>query len=143
MDEQPKRRLKLLNEVLPAPVADPIGSPRARTLAHFQRLTSAAVIAAAACSKDPGNEQMRGNPNSVSPGYAVVDPLPPPPRDHGDASVVHATPPPTGIPPLPSAQSVPVRPPKHPRGYAVVDPLPHPPDTTNKKKNKNDPFGDL
>ena len=138
-----KRRLKLMNEVLPSPGPEVSDSPRARTLAHLARLMSAAALASA-CSKDPDP--------GLTIGYQVVDPLPhPSDTNTGRKDSGLAPPPPTGIPENAaggapghvterSTGGAKTKPPKRmDRGYAVVDPLPSPP--SSAKPPKGDPFG--
>ncbi|HEY3254506.1 MAG TPA: hypothetical protein VGJ91_11170 [Polyangiaceae bacterium] len=138
-DEKPRRRLKLMNEVLPSPSAAPDATgPRARTLSHLQRLMSAAALLAA-CNKETAG------PGPA--GYGVVDPMPPPAQDHNkpDGSALpdaaDATAPTASVTPAPSASSAgPVasasasatpnkvvpKPPPIGHGYGVVDPMPTP-----------------
>ncbi len=104
----------MLPEVLPDPrrTAAPSG-PRARTVAHMQRLLAAAtalgVVGAAgatttACGKTtkvPGEDDAKdgggkanpdqGSSSGNSSGYAVVDPMPPPAHCAGVAQLVRAT----------------------------------------------------
>jgi hypothetical protein len=76
-----RRRLKLMNEVLPAPPPQsPNGDPRERTLKRLGRLVAAATTAAAVSNCHAGDGS----------GYAVVDPMPPPPQCDGLAQSIHA-----------------------------------------------------
>jgi hypothetical protein len=76
------RRLKLLNEVLPAPppAAGTNGDPRQRTLKRLGRLVAAATTVAAVSNCHGGD----------GGGYGVVDPMPPPPQCDGLAKSIHA-----------------------------------------------------
>lgn len=65
---EPKRRLGLMPEILPTPPGSPAGGPRDRTLAHMKKLI---VMATAAVAMD-------GCKDGSTPGYGVVDPMPPP-----------------------------------------------------------------
>jgi hypothetical protein len=77
-----RRRLKLLNEVLPAPppAGGTNGDPRQRTLRRLGRLVAAATTAAAVSNCHGGD----------GGGYGVVDPMPPPPQCDGLAKSIHA-----------------------------------------------------
>lgn len=76
-----RRRLKLLPEVLPAPPPQsPNGDPRERTLKRLGRLVAAATTAAAVSNCHAGDGS----------GYAVVDPMPPPPQCDGLSQSIHA-----------------------------------------------------
>jgi hypothetical protein len=75
-----RKRLKLLPEILPAPPPQsPNGDPRERTLKRLGRLVAAATTAAAVSNCD-----------AVGSGYAVVDPMPPPPQCDGLSQSIHA-----------------------------------------------------
>ena len=77
--DAPKKRLKLLPEVLPAPPATSELSPRQRTLNTLGRLVAVATAAAVMTGcKDKGS------------GYGVVDPIVPPARCTGLAETVRA-----------------------------------------------------
>ncbi|HET9932319.1 MAG TPA: hypothetical protein VFQ35_16560 [Polyangiaceae bacterium] len=136
-----RRRLKLMNEVLPSPTNAGASSPRARTLLHMQRLLSATAFAVA-CSKQTAPEP---------PGYGVVDPMPTPARDRDEPDASAPIPVPISDPkvdggtaqfaePPPSASQS-AKPPKgkppkqpEPPGYGVVDPMPPP-----AKRNRSEP----
>lgn len=104
----------MLPEVLPAPAraaAPPsVSSPRARTMAHLQRLVATAAalgittgasaleIACGKSTKVPGDTEGDGKGGPPVPpnkgntsGYAVVDPMPPPAHCAGVAMLVRAT----------------------------------------------------
>jgi len=113
-----KRKLGLLNEVLPSPQRVSASSPRARTMAHMHRLmTVAAAAGALACTKEGSNDTIKADdqkkpkntadPTSTptdtvsttptttavptNPGYVVVDPMPAPAKCAGAASTISAT----------------------------------------------------
>jgi hypothetical protein len=119
-----KRRLKLLNEVLPKPTVgqEPHG-PRARTLTHMQRL-----LALAAASATLGSGCPDKSPGS---GYGVVDPIPSPPTapvppaSAITSATASATAPPTATAPPP---------PTYNPGYGVVDPMPPPPPDGGRRR---------
>jgi len=136
-DETPRRRLKLMNEVLPSPTASDATSPRARTLSHLQRLMSAAALLAACNKQSPGTGQ---------PGYGVVDPMPPPALDRdkpdsGAAADASAATPTSSVAsplairsavPVASSSAAPPNPPPIGHGYGVVDPMPTPAQRVHK-----------
>lgn len=106
------RKLRVLPEVLPAPIPLSEESPRARTVAHMRRLLGvAAATAAMSCSKedpmivktpddvvkkkpDPPPDPPKPAPSpspSIDPGYMVVDMLPPPAACDGASSSIKAS----------------------------------------------------
>jgi len=101
----------VMPEVLPDPRhARGVSSPRARTMAHMQRLVATAAALGATtglaavdlgCGKTtkvPGDNEPDGKGGTPKPpdtgntsGYAVVDPMPPPAHCAGVAQLVRAT----------------------------------------------------
>ncbi|MEP7124768.1 MAG: hypothetical protein ABJE95_27820 [Byssovorax sp.] len=135
MSDQEKRRLRLMNEVLPEPAPSGEGSPRQRTLANMQRLLALAAAGAAlgaGCSK-PTEPSTITTPSAESASTTAAPSASAPPSA---APTTVATAPPTTAPAAsvvvaPSASTRPPPPPPHVtavpvRGYGVVDPLPRP-----------------
>jgi hypothetical protein len=110
-DTKSKRHLRLMSEVLPKPDRASETGPRARTLAHMQRLLTVAAAAGAlgtACTKETTSDTITGDP---SKDRAAVDP-----------SAAGAT----AVQKPNTAATAPEETPGGPAGYGVVDPLPSP-----------------
>lgn len=137
MADPDKRRLRLMNEVLPEPSPSAEGSPRQRTLANMQRLLALAATGAAlsaGCTKPtevPTSPEhpvesaaTTATPSATSSDAAgvptTVATAPPTSTAKPSASVVVAPSASTPPPPPPHVTATPVR------GYGVVDPLPRP-----------------
>ncbi len=130
MADPEKRRLRLMNEVLPEPPPSPAGSPRQRTLANMQRLLALAATSAAlgaACTKPTETPTSPDHPveSAATAGDASATPTAvattlPTATAKPSASVVVAPSASAPPPPPPHVTAVPVR------GYGVVDPLPRP-----------------
>jgi hypothetical protein len=81
-----KKKLKLLNEVLPQPEPVGKGGPRARVLRHAAKIAASTAVAAGCFSNGYGVVDPLPNPSDAGPrtdsgqdtGYGVVDPLPTP-----------------------------------------------------------------
>ncbi len=121
----PKRSLKLLPEVLPAPISVASSTrattPRERTMHHMKRLVAATAMLGAAsgpaCSKPEGvapppdvPPQGKGTPNASA---SSAETAPPPPTSATPPVVASATTHASNVPPPPPT-------------YAVVDPMPPP-----------------
>lgn len=130
-----KRRLKLMNEVLPTPAPIEARSARARTLSHMQRLltVSAAGAAIAGCTKpdpaadagaspDKGASTTTTTTTTASAPAATASEASPPPLPTASASAA----PTVSASVAPSASAAPKWPPKR-YPVPVVDPLPRPP----------------
>lgn len=114
----PKRKLRILPEVLPTPGPAPTSRPRERTVARMRTLLAAAATTSAAfgCSRREAEAPIGPDPKGTikkiekedevvnvkdaatplpdptdDPGYGVVDPMPPPPECPGLAATVKAT----------------------------------------------------
>jgi hypothetical protein len=111
-DTKSKRHLRLMSEVLPRPDRASATGPRARTLAHMQRLLTVAAAAGAlgaACTKEATSDTIQtGDP---SKDRTAVDPS----AAGTTTSQIPST-----------VATAPEETPGGPTGYAVVDPLPSP-----------------
>lgn len=144
--DRPKKRLTLMNEVLPDPTQnqDGAGSPaavRTRTLEHMKRLLAgtAAASALVGCSSDGAQPEPKGSAQSSSkPATSASASATASATASSTASAeatasvsasasASATP---GASAVPSATVKPsataIKPPPHPTGYMVVDPMPNP-----------------
>jgi hypothetical protein len=99
-------RKRILPEVLPAPTALPVDSPRERIMDHLRRLRTVAAAGAtlAACETSSGEE--------------------PAMQQQGAAASASTVPQATSAAPAATGQPVAERRPD--RGYSVVDPMPYP-----------------
>ena len=108
-----RRKLKLMNEVLPAPMTEGPGTPRHRTLQHLQKLLAVAAGGASAAQVGCNNNTTHPNDPTVDiPGTTVSVTAPP------SASAIAQIPPKATATAPPEDSSM--------IGYGVVDPMPPP-----------------
>jgi hypothetical protein len=141
VSEQPRRRLRLMNEVLPDPLLNQVrvGTARDRTMRHYQALlaTAAASTLAPGCGAQDESPKPDSTPSSVTAtstassskpgpsGSAVVQTDPVPPASSKPVASAGQDPPDTAK--LPDAGTPHVVPPQPPNtGFMVVDPVPQP-----------------
>jgi hypothetical protein len=139
MADPEKRRLRLMNEVLPEPSPSGEGSPRQRTMANMQRLLA---VAAAGAALGAGCTKPETPINSDHPAESAATTAAPSATSSATAPTAVATTPPTAAPSAsvvaPPSASTPTPPPPHitpppVRGYGVVDPMPRPARIPEKK----------
>src|SRR4051794_16499719 len=117
MADHEKRRLRLMNEVLPEPPPSGVGSPRQRTLANMQRLLA---LAAAGAALGAGRTRPTETPTGEQPAARVPPPAAPsapPSATATPTAVATTTTPPTATPTAsviaPPSASAPPPPPPH------------------------------